>query len=121
MRAGKMCLVWPLFALGVFAMPDVVAEEKKWDGKTFDAKVTVRHWDKDTAKFIKEQTDIPAFRGESKDGKVLFWVKSVGTVNSMPLADSEITDSDGKVWVVVKAVKGGGKPHYVCEVTEKKP
>ncbi|VTR97945.1 unnamed protein product [Gemmata massiliana] len=97
-------------------------QEKKWDGETFDAKLTVRRWDKQGKQFIKEQGDVPAFKGENKDGEVMFWVKSVGTTNSMPLVDSELTDDKGTVWVVTKSTKlGGNVPAYSCVVEKKKP
>lgn len=117
MRRG---IILAITFLTGFAMSTAEAAELKWDGKTFDTKLVVRSWDRQGKQFIKEQSDVPAFRGESKDGKVMFWVKSLGTVNSMPLEGSELTDTRGVVWVVMRSVKGGGNlPHYVCTVAKK--
>ncbi len=98
MRAGMMCLVWSLFALGVLAMSDVaVAEEPQKVDETYPEKVSLRIWDPQGKKFRKER-EVDARRQEGKDGVVFFFISAKQAIETV-WKGSEIADSKGNAWV----------------------
>ena len=100
-----MRLIPLLFTLGTLAMSTAVADDKKRDpqkAESYDEVVTVRQWY--GGKFLNPVKDQPAYRGEN-GGKMVFYTKPQAD-NAKTPKGSEITDKDGTVYVVEKAIEG---------------
>lgn len=100
MRACIM-LVFAFLATGALTMSNAIADDKKFDPSdqnTYDEKVTVRKHD--GKKLLNAVKDVPAHRAEVKGQLVMYVLTIAG--NAELTQDSEVTDKDGKVYVVTK-------------------
>ena len=107
---------------------NATADDKKDDKKElpplkppYTERVTVKRWTNSDKKFLNPNENIEAYRDKSKDGKDRIYLKAgsmMGCVPGGPVeVKTEITDKDGKVFVVTNMVHVGKT--YLCYVTEK--
>jgi hypothetical protein len=107
-----------LTGAAIVSTADALKKNPDWGKKdSYTEKVTVRKWN--GRMFLNPVKAAPACRGVV-DGKTVICVHDF--VNGAePLAKSEITGTDGTVWVVTKMKKGRGlEMHFcMCEVEKK--
>lgn len=88
---------------GAGTMPAEVQDKKD---SPYTTTVTYREWVKGQKMFLKPIEGIAAYPAKSKDAQDK-WVLKRNDVPRIITPDSEITDADGKVWVVTKVTGGG--------------
>jgi hypothetical protein len=116
-----------LFSMGVMIVNDMATAQDKKDEKKPNPrkdemppeKVSLRVWDKQRGQFLKAQDEIDATRKDDAKRGTVFYLSGRGVipVTGHATVGSEITDKDGKVYVVNKATKGTNL--YVCDTSPK--
>lgn len=104
--------------------PKKEAPKKGDKDADYTEKVAVRKWVESSRTFLNPNREIDAFRKDVKGETVICVRKGTGAgaLPYVPTKGSEITDAEGKVYVVGKVVEAAmfGPFYHQCHVTEKK-